>query len=549
MMITVNHATKVLLRFRFPKGLTMPRCKSVLFLQAVMSRPFPFVKVPVLCVSVLSVILPFRLSSQEVHTPVPQPQKVLSVVPSDKNILMAADAGLKGALKVQWPDQAARFWVWNWTSDDESMTWKVKVSEAGNYSVALLTENCGQVLIDCKLPSPGPVKVEIISKLGKLTSTIEYRKASASNLWMRNELPGTLRLPAGESEITLRAVAPAGEAFNLALFSMELVKPAEAKVLSAEASTLRASTKWMVDAKYGLMFTWTAASFPRKGPKKTYEEATNDFDVNAFADMVANTGAGFIVFATSWSTYYFPAPIQSWERLAPGHTTHRDLIGELADALAKRHIKLMLYYHAGDSKDGWWTSTYVRSMDRGAYFKEWEDQIREIGLRYGDKLAGWWFDDGLTFYYPLQAPWKAMTEAAKAGYPGRVVGYNSWIMPKATDLQDYACGEGDFPDRLAAENDAELPVGGSGIFLSGPQKGLQATMTLTNEGGDWGHINKDSDVPPPRYTNAQAIDYIRQAISRKDVPVINLEVYQDGSPSQQTIDEFKAIKAAIFPAQ
>jgi hypothetical protein len=122
-------------------------------------------------------------------------------------------------------------------------------------------------------------------------------------------------------------------------------------------------------------------------------------------------------------------------------------------------------------------------------------------------------------------------------------------MPKATDLQDYACGEGDFPDRLAAENDAELPVGGSGIFLSGPQKGLQATMTLTNEGGDWGHINKDSDVPPPRYTNAQAIDYIRQAISRKDVPVINLEVYQDGSPSQQTIDEFKAIKAAIFAPQ
>jgi len=526
----------------------MPRSKSDLPLQVFISRLLA--NLVALTVAIVCASLPMRLSSQQAQASAPGPQKVLSVVPSDKNVLMAADAALNGPLKLQWPDQAARFWVWNWTSDDESMTWKVRVPEAGSYSVALLTGNCGQVLIECKLTSPGPVKVELAGKLGKLTYTIGYRKASASNLWMRNELPGTLRLPAGESEITLRALAPAGQAFNLALFSMELVKPAEARALSAEAAALRASSQWMVDAKYGLMFTWTAASFPRTGPKKSYEEATRDFDVNAFADMVANTGAGFIVFCTSWSTYYFPAPIQSWERVAPGHTTRRDLVAELAEALARRNIKLMLYYHAGDSKDGWWSRSYVSTMDRDAYFKQWEDQIREIGLRYGDKLAGWWFDDGLTFYYPLQAPWKAMTQAAKAGYPGRVVGYNSWILPKATDLQDYACGEGDFPDRLTPENDAELPIGGSGIFLSGPQKGLQATMTLTNEGTDWGHITQDAEIPAPRYSTDKMIDYIRQAIARKDVPVINLEVYQDGSASQKTIDEFKAIKAAIqTPAQ
>jgi hypothetical protein len=487
-----------------------------------------------------------RLSGQEAHAPVPAPQTVIPVVPTNNNVLMAADANLKGALKVQWPDQAARFWVWNWTTNDDALTWKVNVAKAGSYAVTLLSANCAQVLVDCKLPSPGPVKVQLSSKLGKLDYTVEYRKASASNIWTRNELSGTLKLPAGESEITLRAVEPDGKPFNLALYSMELLEPAEAKILTAEAAALRASTKWMVDAKYGLMFTWTAASFPRTGPQKTYEQSVNDFDVNKFADMVSDTGAGFIVLCTSWSTYYFPAPIQSWERLAPGHTTKRDLIAELADALAKRHIKLMLYYHAGDSKDGWWTSTYVRTvMDRGAYFKQWEEQIREIGLRYGDKLAGWWFDDGLTFYYPLQAPWKAMTEATKAGFPGRVVGYNSWILPKATDLQDYACGEGDFPDRLAAENDVELPNGGSGVFLSGPQKGLQATMTLTNEGGDWGHITKDSPIPPPRYSTDKVIDYIRQAVARRAVPIINLEVYQDGSASQATIDEFKAVKAAI----
>lgn len=503
-----------------------------------------------LCAALLCVCLPTSLLSQEDHAAVAEPQTVISVLPSDKTVLMAADARMEGPLKVLWPHQAKRYWVSNWTSNGDSFTWKVRVPAAGSYSVALLAENCGQLFIDCKLTSPGPVQVELASKLGKLTYTIGYRKASYSNSWMRDEVPGMLRLPAGESEITLRAIAPAGEAFNLALFSMELVKPAVARELSVEAAALRSSTQWMVNAKYGLMFTWNEATFPRTGPRKSFEEATRDFDVNAFADMVANTGAGFIVLTTSWSSYYFPAPIKSWEGLVPGHTTSRDLIADLADALAKRHIKLMLYYHAGRSKDDWWSRAEVRAMDKDAYFKAWEEQIREIGLRYGDKLAGWWFDDAVAFYYPMQAPWRAMTDAAKAGYAGRVIGYNAWILPKATDLQDYACGEGDFPDRLTPENDAELPVGGSGIYLSGPQKGLQATMTLTNEGTDWGHVTKDAEVPAPRYTNAQMIEYIRQAMARRDVPVINLEVYQDGSASQKAIDEFKAIKAAVeMPTQ
>ncbi len=528
----------------------MPRSTSVMSLQFAVRSQCLFTKNWALCAAFLCAFLPMPLSSQETHAPGAEPQKVIAVVASDKTVLMAADARLKGPLNVLWPDQAKRYWVSNWTSDEDSFTWKVRVPEAGSYSVALLSANCGQMFIDCKLSSPPPVKVELVGKLGKLTYTIEYRKASASNIWMRNEVPGMLRLPAGESEITLRAVASSGQAFNLALFSMELVKPAVAKELSVEAAALHSSTRWMVDAKYGLMFTWNEATFPRSGPRKSFEEATRDFDVNAFADMVANTGAGFIVLTTSWSSYYFPAPIKSWERVAPGHTTSRDLIADLADALGKRHIKLMLYYHAGRTKDDWWSREEVRAIDHEAYFKAWEEQIREIGLRYGDKLAGWWFDDSIAFYYPLQAPWKAMTEAAKAGYAGRVVGYNAWILPKATDLQDYACGEGDFPDRLTPENDAELPVGGSGIFLSGPQKGLQATMTLTNEGTDWGHVTKDAEVPAPRYSNAQMIDYIRQAIARRNVPVINLEVYQDGTASQKTMDEFNAIRAAIQkPAQ
>ncbi len=503
-----------------------------------------------LTVTGVSIALPCLLQGQTAppHAAAGAPV-VRQIDPGASNVLMAGDAALKGGLKELWPGKAARFWASGWTSGDDSLTWTVRVPKAGEYSVATVLLDCGKVLIDCKIQSPAPIEIEVASELSKVQYTVNYRAASATNEWVKDELPGTLRLPAGESKVTMRALPKAGQPFNLALFSLELTRPEVAKEQAKKAAALRSSTRWMQDAKYGLMFTWTAASFPRTGPKKTYAESVRDFDVNAFADMVAGTGAGFIVFATTWSTYYFPAPIAAIERVAPGHTTQRDLIRELADALNARGIKLMIYYHAGRGQDDWWAGDSARTMDKDAYFKEWEDQMREIGLRYGDKLAGWWFDDGTTFYYTLSAPWEAMTTAAKAGSPARVVGYNSWILPKTTDFQDYACGEGDFTDRLITDPtiDKELPVGGDGIFVSGPQKGLQATFALVNEGGDWGHVTPDAPVPAPRYSTPAMIDYIQKAVSRKDVPIINLEVYEDGSASPATIAEFKAIKAAIKP--
>ncbi len=479
--------------------------------------------------------------------PAAGPAKVIPIDPADKTVLMGADASLKGEMKEAWPGQAARFWVVNWTSSNDSFTWTVRVPEAGDYSISLLIVNCGQILINCKLPSPAPVTVEVSNESGKLTYTVDKRNAPITNEWARDEIPGTLRLPAGESKIVLRALAKPGEAINLSLFSMELVKPDVAKAMAQRAAKLKSSTVWMQQAKYGLMFTWTAASYPRNGEKKSYADSARDFNVNAFADMVQGTGAGFVVFATSWSEYYFPGPIDAIEKIMPGRTTKRDLVGELADALNARGIKFMIYYHAGRTEKGWWSREGIEKMDKRAYFNEWESAIREIGLRYGDKLAGYWFDDGTTLYYPMQAPWEEMTKAVKAGNAARVVGYNSWILPKATDFQDFACGEGGFADRVT--DDPELPLNGDGHFIAGPQKGLQATMATPNEGGDWGHITKNAAIPAPNLSTPDMIAYIQKAIARKNVPIINLEVYEDGSPSPQAIEEFKAIKAAIKPAK
>ena len=256
------------------------------------------------------VLIPFAMHGQEPAKPAAT-TKALDIDPATKTVLMASDASFKGDLKEVWPGQAARFWVNGWTRASDSFTWTVRVPKAGDYSATLLIVNCGKILINCDLKSPAPVDIELAGESNKLIYTVGYRTAPMTNEWVRDELPGTLHLPAGESKITLRGQAKAGESFNLSLFSLELVKPGVARSMAKEAAKLRSSTAWMVNAKYGLMFTWTSTTQPRTGAQKSYEQAVNDFDVNAFADMVAGTGAGFIVFATSWSTYYFPGPIET----------------------------------------------------------------------------------------------------------------------------------------------------------------------------------------------------------------------------------------------
>ena len=148
------------------------------------------------------------------------------------------------------------------------------------------------------------------------------------------------------------------------------------------------------------MCHWTSQTVPRHGPPKPYAEAVRDFDVKTFAEQVEQTGAQFVTITTSHAMLYFPAPLKSLDRILPGRTTQRDLIGELAEALGQRGIRLMLYYHLGSDADrAWQEASGFWKTDTTEFWNNWVAVIGEAGERYGDKLAGWWFDDGTANYY------------------------------------------------------------------------------------------------------------------------------------------------------
>jgi hypothetical protein len=231
---------------------------------------------------------------------------------------------------------------------------------------------------------------------------------------------------------------------------------------------------------------------------------------------------------------YFPAPLASLDRLLPGRTAPRDLVADLAGALGRRGIRLMLYYHIGAVSDpAWLKASGFWETDTRRIFGSWTAIVREAGERYGDTLAGWWFDDGSINYYYRSAPWEQLTRAAKAGNPRRLVAYNPWELPSPTEFQDYCCGEG-FGDPGVG---GLVKAGGDGRYTAGTHQGLQACATLIAE-GDWVHTRKDTDVGPPRWNAAQMAGILREFIARKNVPLFNLEIYQEGTVSPGTVRMF-----------
>jgi hypothetical protein len=140
-----------------------------------------------------------------------------------------------------------------------------------------------------------------------------------------------------------------------------------------------------------------------------------------------------------------------------------------------------------------------------------------------------------------------MTAAAKQGNPDRLITYNSCILPKVSDFYEVFAGENDFSAEMI-DGFGFLPVGGSGKFTGAPQSGLQGQIT-TIINGDWGHFKVNTPISPPRYSSDTMIAKIQDASSRRNVPTFDVEIYQDGRISPETLGLFKEIRRAIKPTK
>jgi hypothetical protein len=415
-------------------------------------------------------------------------------------------------------------WIDSWTGNNDAVKWRVQAPGKGQYEVAI-TYACPSSIVGSE--------IHIKAGQSRLKHQLSYTSGWAGDgmNFSRQKVQGFLQLTKGENTIIVSMPNKKGKTVGsyMKLYSLELISPSAEKA-QEDAKHLallkRASTNWFSAAKYGLMVHWIPGIMPRRGPAKPICDAVHDFNVDSFADMVKQTGAAYLIFTSVHGIQWFPGPSAVHDRVLPGRTCDRDLIADLADAMEKRDIKLILYYHHGVGDYEWSKASGFYKKDKSQFFQNEYDILAQVGKRYGRKVAGWWFDDR----YPDQ-PFEKLYEATKIGNPDRIVAWNSWIMPKSTEFQEYYSGEAAFSVTVPEANY---------FGVGGPAEGLQPHFLIIAD-DPWAHTTRDSDIVPPLYKDDELIHYVK-AVNTLGGPVtINIGIYQDGTVSPATIQQIQKL--------
>ncbi len=417
-----------------------------------------------------------------------------------------------------------------------SLSWDVNIPDADEYELYLIA-NVG------KTGDGKRITVETANKKYEYTlSTTSGPFQGGENFQVKEpknferiKLSGLIVLDAGKQKI---AIATSGIENDEILFdfrSAELL-PISKKVAIANEETraknARASVNWLVETGYGLMFHWTSQSVQSDGSIKPYEDAVNDFDVEKFASMVEETGAGYVLFTIGHAESYCPAPLKSWERIHPGHTTKRDLIKEIANALNNKDIRLLCYLNGPLAFK--FPKNKTTPEQNQAFIANYTDILTEMGKRYQDKIVGYWFDSWYRIFegFP-EVPFEDFYKVTKVGNKDRIICLNPWIYPDVTPWQDYWSGE--------VQDPIGLPE--NGYMNNGPSPHLPYQALLTMEKHLW--VQQEPVISDPKFTSEQLSSYIKECMENGGAVTINLAIYQDGTVGEKALQVMKGVKENI----
>ncbi len=270
----------------------------------------------------------------------------------------------------------------------------------------------------------------------------------------------------------------------------------------------------------------------------SWDDCLNDFDCDLFASTLHDLGAGYTLWPIMQLTRWMAAPSDVYNEITgykPGEACPTfDFIERLYQALAKYDIDLFLYFTGdGPAKDPkacaafggighncWVTDEFV---------EKWSSVARDISMRYGKKLKGWWLDGCYDFIGYNDERLQILHDACRAGNPDALVAtnfygcldrrarifYNMEDQPAPKD-DDYTAGEmvvmGDLPPKDPEKYKdccwhiySPLSVDSSYIIHTG-----------------W-------NDPGTRYTGEFLENYVKEINRRGGVITIGICSYRDGS--------------------
>jgi len=299
-------------------------------------------------------------------------------------------------------------------------------------------------------------------------------------------------------------------------------------------------TAWMRQARWGVMThylaDWQARTNSIEMSVEQWNKMVDAFDVEALAEQLKSVGAGYHILTIGQNSGYYLAPNETYDRLVgvkPSRCSRRDLVSDMSVALSKRGIKLIVYLPAGAPAGDRAAREALRwqnGMHPNREFQvKWQEIISDWSSRFGEKIAGWWFDGCYwpnTMYRSPQPPnFSSFAAAARAGNPNSALAFNPGVVPRLISMtpeEDYTAGEISVPERLEIRR-------AEGGILDGRQ-----IQVLSYLGRTWG-------MGEPRFTTEQAVAFSHVVWREQGVVTWDIPVGINGLIPNPFIVQLKAI--------
>ncbi|MCC7495856.1 MAG: exo-alpha-sialidase [Fimbriimonadaceae bacterium] len=295
---------------------------------------------------------------------------------------------------------------------------------------------------------------------------------------------------------------------------------------------------WMRDGRLGaFMHFW---------PGRPQDLGVVDaFDVAAMARQCQEMGAAWLVLTLGQNSPCYNAPNAVYDRylgVAPGERcARRDLPLALYEALHPLGIRLLLYLPcqvpnrdpAAQRAFGLPEGPKDQPIDE-AFAHKWAEVIAEWAVRYGDKVAGWWFDGGYQHIHFNDAIAAIYAAAVRRGNPQALVTFNPGIkLVRATQAENYTAGELNEP----------FGTRPTGRFVDGSQ-----WHALTYLGSNWGR--RDTRYPVERWVAwVQAATAQGGAVTLDLGPNSNAAAGPVGTFSPEQVAQFRDLRRALTGGQ
>ena len=240
-------------------------------------------------------------------------------------------------------------------------------------------------------------------------------------------------------------------------------------------------TDWFFEAKRGVFTHYLHALQSSNGTNAqgnastSWTDTVDAFDADAYANSAAATGARYATITLMQGDKFLLGPNSVYNKLTgykPGEAcSKRDLVLDIHAALAKRGLKLLLYWTCdGPTNDhqasagmglpgspgagykpcrihpGSWPCRHDTNLTKPVpmgFVQRWAQVLEEYTVRYGDKVSGWWVDG---CYQPYYGSGDASDNklhpyylAVKKGNPQAMVSFNRGVRhPISRARTDYS---------------------------------------------------------------------------------------------------------------